>query len=40
MKVPPDVIVQEILSAGYTLKADDRELLPHQVLMILAVPGH
>ena len=34
MKLPAEQIIQEMQAAGYALVQDDRELLPHQVLLV------
>jgi SAM-dependent methyltransferase len=39
MKIPADRIVAEMHAAGYRVALDDRELLPHQNLLIFAAPA-
>lgn len=38
MKVAPDRIISEMLSAGYVLEKDERELLEYQVLLVFRRP--
>lgn len=38
MKIAPDRIISEMLSAGYVLEKDERELLEYQVLLVFRRP--
>lgn len=39
MKIPPEQVIEEMAAAGFSIDVDDRELLPHQYVLVFKRAG-